>query len=181
MLEVSLLVEGANNVPYIERYVEGDYFNRNMSRFFDAFGIQRGNFNYPTWVNKRSVGHFEHKQESYQGASGEWKNVNRAVMKYLIVSDNNQSVPTGGAQGNSQAEIIKILLDAKHPNGMPVFSEDEKNRMRTEYAKGRALPEIIKELQKTLDARRAIPSVTPQDNAGADAAFNAPQEDLPIF
>lgn len=182
MLEVNLLVDGANNVPYVERYVEGEYFNRNMSRFFDAFGIPRGNFNYPTWVNKRAVGHFEHKQESYQSAGGEWKNVNRAVMKYLIVNDTNQSGPARGTQVNpADVEIIKILLDAKLPNGMHVFSENEKNRSRAEFANGRALSEIINELQKTLDARRAIPSVTPRDNAGADAAFNAPQEDLPIF
>lgn len=66
----------------------------------------------------------------------------------------------------ADVEKIKALLDAKHPNGMHVFSENEKSRVRTEYANGRALFEIIKELQQTLDARLAIPSVTPRDNAG---------------
>ena len=78
----------------------------------------------------------------------------------------------------ADVEKIKTLLDAKHLNGMHVFSENEKNRVRTEFANGRALSEIINELQKTLDARLAIPSVTPRDNAGADAAFNRPQEEM---
>lgn len=179
MLEVSLLVDGANNVPYIERYVEGEYFNRNMSRFFDAFGIPRGNFNYPSWVNKRSVGHFEHKQESYQTASGEWKNVNRTVMKYLIVNDNNK--PAGGVQADPQVEKVKALIEARHSNGKHVFSDAEKEKYRAMHKNGTPLWQIIAELQQTADARRAIPSVTQRDNAGANAAFDKPQEDLPIF
>lgn len=27
-----------------------EYFNRNMTEFFDSFNIERGNFNFPTWI-----------------------------------------------------------------------------------------------------------------------------------
>lgn len=89
-----------------------------------------------------------------------------------------QSAPPKKQVNSADVEKIKTLLDAKHPNGTPVFSEDEKNRSRAAFANGRALSEIIKELQKTLDARLAIPSVTPRDNAGADAAFDKSQEEM---
>lgn len=88
------------------------------------------------------------------------------------------SAPPKKEVNPADVEKIKTLLDAKHPNGMHVFSENEKNRSRAEFANGRALSEIISELQKTLDARLAIPSVTPRDNAGADAAFDKSQEEM---
>jgi hypothetical protein len=32
--------------------VQGEYFNARATEFFDAFGIQRGNFNYREWIGK---------------------------------------------------------------------------------------------------------------------------------
>lgn len=90
MLEVSLLVPDAGNMIYIERYVEGDYFNQNMSKFFDAFGIQPGNFNFASWVKKSAKGHFIHKEETFLDKQGIQKTVNRCKMQYLIVPEKEQ-------------------------------------------------------------------------------------------
>ncbi|MBP5175572.1 MAG: hypothetical protein J6Y16_00550 [Treponema sp.] len=90
MLEVSLLVPDAGNMTYIERYVEGDYFNQNMSKFFDAFGIQAGNFNFSSWVKKSAKGHFIHKEETFLDKQGIQKKVNRCRMQYLIVPEKEQ-------------------------------------------------------------------------------------------
>ncbi len=87
MLEVSLLVPDAGNMIYIERYVEGEFFNQNMSKFFDAFGIQPGNFNFPSWVRKSAKGHFIHKEETFLDKQGMQKTVNRCKMQYLIVPE----------------------------------------------------------------------------------------------
>lgn len=32
---------------------EGGNFNGNLTAFFDTFGIERGNFNFDAWINKR--------------------------------------------------------------------------------------------------------------------------------
>lgn len=90
MLEVSLLVPDSGNMTYIERYVEGDFFNQNMSKFFDAFGIQPGNFNFPTWVRKSAKGHFIHKEETFLDKQGMQKTINRCKMQYLIVPEKEQ-------------------------------------------------------------------------------------------
>lgn len=90
MLEVSMLVPDSGNMTYIERYVEGDYFNQNMSKFFDAFSIQPGNFNFPSWVRKSAKGHFIHKEETFLDKQGMQKTVNRCRMQYLIVPEKEQ-------------------------------------------------------------------------------------------
>lgn len=90
MLEISLLVPDAGNMIYIERYVEGDYFNQNMSKFFDAFGIKPGNFNFASWIRESTKGHFIHKEETYQDKQGMQKTVNRCKMQYLIVPEKEQ-------------------------------------------------------------------------------------------
>lgn len=178
MLEVNLLVDGAaNSTPYVERYVEGEYFNRNMSRFFDAFGIPRGDFNYPAWVNKRAVGHFEHKQESYQASSGEWKNVNRAVLKYLLVSgaETQQAGQEANAQNPAQIQLKK-LLQMTYPSGQPLFTQNEIAGYRQNYSNGQPLSQVLDFVKAEADKRLA--TVSAQDNAGASAAFNGSQDDF---
>ena len=90
MLEISFMVPDAGNSIYIERYVEGDYFNQNMSKFFDAFGIQPGNFNFPTWAKKSGMGHFIHKEETFVDKQGVQKTVNKCRMQYLLVPEKEQ-------------------------------------------------------------------------------------------
>ena len=158
MIEVNLLVTGAaNKTPYVERYVEGDFFNRNMSRFFDAFGIQRGNFDYPTWVNKNAVGHFEHKQESYQSSSGEWKNVTRAVMKYLLVNKNDEPTPPMPQQHiSAESEEIKKIFALTFPDGKPVFTQTEVDNYRKSYANGTPLSSLLKYVKSEADKRLSL-------------------------
>lgn len=90
MIEVSLLVPKANNSIYIERYVEGDYFNQNLSKFFDAFGLKAGNFNFATWVKKTGTGHFIHKEETFINKQGMQQTVNKCRMQYLLVPEKEQ-------------------------------------------------------------------------------------------
>ena len=96
MLEVSMTVDNGGT-QYVERYVEGEYFNKNMSRFFDAFGIECGDWNYADWYGKTARGHFCHKQESYQDKSGELKTVNRCKLQYLIVANQGGETPAPAA------------------------------------------------------------------------------------
>ena len=86
------------------------------------------------------------------------------------------------AQNKEQLEQVKKLLASVHPNGRAVFSENEKEKYRASYKGGIPLWKIIGELEQTKEARLAIPSVTAQDSAGANIAFdNAQQEELPVF
>lgn len=81
MIEVRYKVENSNGVDFVDRIIEGEYFNKNMSRFFDVFGILKGDFNYQHWIGKVAVAHFEHKPETYT-SNGEEKTVNKATLVY---------------------------------------------------------------------------------------------------
>jgi hypothetical protein len=90
MLEIQFAVEGGNGIPYYERYVEGEFFNKNMSRFFDAFKLQQNNFQFDSWMMKIATGHFVHEKEQYEDSSGQMRETNRSRLKYLVVPGNGQ-------------------------------------------------------------------------------------------
>lgn len=110
MIEVQLTVQGSNKVLYIERLVAGDYFQRNMSRFFDAFKIVRGNFAFQSWRGKLGRGVFQHEKQTYIGNDGMERTVNKAIMKELIVEQPN-------AQGTPQAQNTQPRQTYQQPQG----------------------------------------------------------------
>jgi hypothetical protein len=95
MLEVQFAVEGGNGIPYYERYVEGEFFNKNMSRFFDAFRLQPNNFQFDSWMGRIAHGFFSHEKEQYEDSTGQRRETNRSRMKYLVIPENKQ-VPAAG-------------------------------------------------------------------------------------
>lgn len=50
MITITLQPSGSTiKIKYFA--VQGtEFFNKNMTEFFDSFGIERGNFNFPTWI-----------------------------------------------------------------------------------------------------------------------------------
>ena len=49
MIVVTVRPNGSNiNIKHY--IVKNQYFNRNMTDFFDSFNIDEGDFNFPTWV-----------------------------------------------------------------------------------------------------------------------------------
>ena len=90
MLEVGFGVkEGSNLITasYVERFVEGEYFNQNITRFFDAFKIQRGNFDFKTWVGKMGAGEFVHSSSSWTDSYGQPKTTVKCECKYFYTED----------------------------------------------------------------------------------------------
>jgi hypothetical protein len=45
--------------------VKNEHFNRNMTGFFDSFGIERGNFNTLEWINAVGAGEFDTDENGY--------------------------------------------------------------------------------------------------------------------
>lgn len=84
MIELHLVVDNSNGVEFIDRIVEGEYFDINMSKFFDAYSIPVGNFNYNSWIGKTATGVFEHREESYMDNYGIERTTNKVVLtRYL--------------------------------------------------------------------------------------------------
>ena len=45
--------------------VKNQYFNRNMTAFFDSFGIERGNFNSLEWIGAMGAANFDTDENGY--------------------------------------------------------------------------------------------------------------------
>lgn len=127
MIEVTLKVEGAT-AQYIERYVDNEFFNKNISRFFDAFGMKPGNFQFASWANRTATAHFEHEQDTYTGSDGLQRNTNRAKLKYLIVPEREQfpayqnppaqgGYQQGAPQGYQRQGYAQTQQGAPNPQG----------------------------------------------------------------
>lgn len=106
MIEVSYVAKECMAYPYIENYVEGEYFNKNMTRFFDAFCIQPGNFNFQSWIGKKGVGCFEHRQETFTGKDGMQKTITKCHMAYLVVPERGQ--PQQAPQQYQQQPVQQV-------------------------------------------------------------------------
>lgn len=64
MLVVSVRPNGSNIT--IQHYiVKNEYFNRNMTEFFDSFNIDDGDFTFPTWVGAVGAARLKHDDQGY--------------------------------------------------------------------------------------------------------------------
>lgn len=128
MLEVCMAVDNIKTW-YIERYVAGEYFNKNITRFFDAFGMQRGNFDFNTWKGKTARAWFEHELSEYTGSDGLPKTSNKSVLKRFDFS-NSTTVPTQPAQPAQPAQTqmpqmgmqTAASMIPQGQSGVPTFS-----------------------------------------------------------
>lgn len=64
MIVVSLKPNGAH-FTVNDYIVEGEYFNRKMTQFFDSTGIEEGNFNLLTWVGAVGAARFKEDENGY--------------------------------------------------------------------------------------------------------------------
>lgn len=119
MIVISYMVQDSNGVPYVDRIVAGDYFDQNMTRFFDAFKIDRGNFNFSTWIGKEAAAHFEHRVSEFVDNNGQNRSTNKAEMTRLYTPDNapQSTAPTstpkpyGTAPVQNQSEYADFKED----------------------------------------------------------------------
>lgn len=90
MMTIELITKDSP-IVFKHRIVKNDYFNSNMTKFFDCFKIPRGNFEYQRWLGRNGKVHI---------AKGEPNAEGKAYMeiKYLIVDAALNTVPTS-AQG----------------------------------------------------------------------------------
>ena len=92
-----LLDLGIDGVTFTVHYslVKNEYFNKNATRFFDAFGIPRGNFNYGTWIRHRGMGRLERNEKGYMD------------LKYFIMPGTGSTPPKPPLQQSAPAQQHK--------------------------------------------------------------------------
>jgi len=64
MIVVGLKPNGATFTVY-DYFVEGEYFNRKATQFFDATNVEDNNFDLLTWVGAVGAAHFKEDENGY--------------------------------------------------------------------------------------------------------------------
>ena len=64
MIVVGLKINGAT-FTVSDYFVEGDYFNKKVTQFFDSTGIEGGNFDLITWVGAVGAARFKEDVNGY--------------------------------------------------------------------------------------------------------------------
>jgi len=62
---VIVVQPNGSNIKITKRIVKNEYFNRNMTEFFDSFGITRGDFNLLGWVGAIGAGRLREDDKGY--------------------------------------------------------------------------------------------------------------------
>lgn len=101
MHAITLRVEGVKEL-YIHFICEGEYYNKAMTTFFDAFKIPRGNFKFSSWIGRITAAHFEHRQRKFTGNDGLEHTANRCELVYFHKTTNSVQ-SQNYAQAQSQA------------------------------------------------------------------------------
>ena len=78
MMTVEVFVPSAPGIVFKHYIPKNDYFNANMTKMYDAFGIPRGNRQYDRWIGRMGKGHIEKGDVKDDGKS-------YLELKYLIV------------------------------------------------------------------------------------------------
>ena len=77
MITLFLSIKEAN-FEFRHYITKNEYFNANMTKFFDCFHIPRGNFDFAKWIGKKGRGHIDKGEVKQDGKS-------YFEIKYLIV------------------------------------------------------------------------------------------------
>ncbi|MGP1529846.1 MAG: hypothetical protein ACTTI3_05840 [Treponema sp.] len=80
--------------------------NQNLTRFFDCFSIQRGNFNYGSWIGKRGIIRIDKRAPNENGEQKGFE-VKALIVPQQVQQSNNQSgyhqtPPQGSPQNSSE-------------------------------------------------------------------------------
>lgn len=77
--------------------VKNEYFNRNITSFFDSFGIERGDFNYVGWVGAMGAANFGTDENGY------------LKVKWFITPDKARDLPEWEGQAPERQSITEFI------------------------------------------------------------------------
>ena len=97
-----------NDRDYRTYYVQNDYFNANITEFFDKMGIERGNFDFDSWVGKMGGAYFDRDENGY------WK------LFYLMDRSELDNLPAWeGEVPVSAKSIVDSFMSTINEDGIP--------------------------------------------------------------
>jgi hypothetical protein len=125
--------------------IMNEFFNRNLTRFYDCFGIRRGNADLDSWVGKYGTAFIDKGKPNDSGKS-------YMEIKYLVVKQPPSApAPSGESPMNEKrkklVEEINALINSGDSQG-PYFTESEKKQITNTVSRYGPYENGIKELER---------------------------------
>lgn len=118
MLEIVIVVP-ESTIKFKHRIVKNEYFNGNMTKFYDCFKIPRGNFEYNRWVGRVGKVHIAKGKPNEQG---------KAYMEiaYLIVEPlAPNAIQQAAATSSRENPLPPVAAPAPRPQAQAAPSADD--------------------------------------------------------
>jgi hypothetical protein len=96
MIVVTLLINGSN-IKVKNYFPKNQYFNRNITSFFDAFNIERGDFQLLGWVGAIGAAKFKEDEKGY------------LKVQYFLNPDQAEDLPTWIGDVPERQSITDII------------------------------------------------------------------------
>ncbi|MEN6296982.1 MAG: hypothetical protein ABFC92_03425 [Rectinema sp.] len=118
MLEIDLKINEAP-ITFRHRIVKNEYFNGNMTKFFDCFGIHRGDFDYNHWNKKVGLAHIHKGKPNDQGKA--YYEIQYLVVGTPIIGGHSSSIPP--ARQSVSQPLAPPPINGREEEPMP-FNDD---------------------------------------------------------
>jgi hypothetical protein len=109
-----------DKVKFFYHIIKNDFFNQNLTRFYDCFKIRRGETNLNQWVGRFGWAYINLGKSNNDGKS-------YMEIKYLIVKQPNQD--TGNPLNEKRRQLIadiNAVITRVNSDQLPYFTEQEK-------------------------------------------------------
>lgn len=106
MIVVTVQPSGSN--LKIKNYiVKNDYFNRNVTSLFDSFGIERGNFNFLSWIGAVGAARLAEDENGY------------LKVRWFLGQDEQQGLPPWEGEIPQRQEVRADLENIDIQDDLP--------------------------------------------------------------
>ena len=105
MLVIGVRPNGSN-ITINHYIVKNDWFNRNMTEFFDSFNIDDGDFTLPTWIGAVGAARLKEDDKGY------------LKVQYFINKDRAEKLPPWEGPMPERQELVQ-LKEVEDDEGLP--------------------------------------------------------------
>lgn len=103
MLVIGVRPNGSN-ITIRHYIVKNEYFNRNMTDFFDSFNIDDGDFTLPTWIGAVGAARLKEDEKGY------------LKVQYFISEDKAEKLPPWEGE-KPQRQVLTSLTELEEDDG----------------------------------------------------------------
>ncbi|MDR0402139.1 MAG: DUF669 domain-containing protein [Treponema sp.] len=121
---INIELESREGNRFFYNIIKNEYFNLNLTRFYDCFGIRRGNTTPAQWTNHYGLVYIDKGKPNYEGKTF-------MEIRRLIVKKDDKPDPPFNPLASEYKQLISdinSMLARTNPDMLPYFSKEEKTR-----------------------------------------------------